>query len=664
MSTIDDVKARLDLVETVSSYVPDLKQTGRNWKARCPFHSERTPSFVVDPGRGTWHCFGSCSTGGDVIEFVRRVEGLEFRDALRLCADRAGVELRAPSDREREERDQHERLLRANEAAAVFFRAALDGADGAPARSYLENRGLDEATIERWQLGYAPDDWRALSDHLTARGFTIPDLVEAGLVIEGDRGAYDRFRHRLIVPTRDQRRRMIGFGARALRPEDEPKYLNTPQTPLFDKSGSLYGIDQAFEPIRREDRAIVVEGYMDVIAAHQFGFTNTVASMGTALTEKQMGLLKRFTRNIVLALDADEAGSEATLRGVQIAANAADHEQVATVDWRGLVSYQDSLKADIRVVSLTAGDDPDSLIRQDPDQFRALLDGALPVTDHLFKTIGDQIDANNPRERSQAVEALAPTVAAIVDPVVRSHYIQRLARLGGIDERMALQLVTRGGANRPQAVATPSEVRRARVERPVAPDGETQILQLLIQRTECRATGIDLDADLFEDPLNRAIFEHWRDERPIEDGDTADELDDALRARHDELEAAPLPDFEPRHIEQMVSTIATQLRLRRANVRVQAAALEQAEHLKAARTGIPIPGSEDADVPPDLDDLSGRLHETTQRQRALNREYQIASGARPPDATEQPADATAEPIEATGESVESVESVEPVETSP
>jgi len=655
MSTIDDVKARLDLVETVSSYVPDLKQTGRNWKARCPFHSERTPSFVVDPGRGTWHCFGSCSTGGDVIEFVRRIEGLEFRDALRLCADRAGVELRAPSAHERAERDQHERLLRANEAAAVFFRAALDGPHGADARSYLENRGLDEATIERWQLGYAPDDWRALSDHLTARGFTIPDLVEAGLVIDGDRGPYDRFRHRLIVPTRDQRRRMIGFGARALRPDDEPKYLNTPQTPLFDKSGSLYGIDQAFEPIRREDRAIVVEGYMDVIAAHQFGFTNTVASMGTALTEKQMGLLKRFTRNIVLALDADEAGSEATLRGVQIAANAADHEQVATVDWRGLVSYQDSLKADIRVVSLTAGDDPDSLIRQDPDKFRALLDGALAVTDHLFKTVGDRIDSKNPRERSQAVEALAPTVAVIVDPVVRSHYIQRLARLGGIDERMALQLVTRGGTNRPRAVATPAEVRRARVERPVAPDGETQILRLLIQRTECRATGIQIDADLFEAPLNRAIFEHWRDERPIEDGDTADELDDVLRARHDELEAAPLPDFEPRHIEQMVATIATQLRLRRANVRLQAAALEQAEQLKATRTGIPIPGSEDADVPPDLDDLNGQLHETTQRQRALNREYQIASGARTPEAAEQPVEATEPPVEATEPPVEPVE---------
>jgi DNA primase len=675
MTTIDDVKARLDLVETVSSYVPELKQTGRNWKARCPFHSEKTPSFVVDPGRGTWHCFGSCSTGGDVIEFVRRVEGLEFRDALRLCADRAGVELRAPSAREREDKEQHERLLRANEAAAVFFRAALDGPEGADARAYLENRGLDEATIERWQLGYAPDDWRALSDHLTARGFTIPDLVEAGLVIEGDRGAYDRFRHRLIVPTRDQRRRLIGFGARALRPEDEPKYLNTPQTPLFDKSGSLYGIDQAFEPIRRADRAIVVEGYMDVIAAHQFGFTNTIASMGTALTEKQMALLKRFSRNIVLALDADEAGSEATLRGVQIAANAADHEQVATVDWRGLVSYQDSLKADIRVVSLSDGEDPDSLIRQDPDQFRALLDGALPVTDHLFKTIGDQTDANNPRERSQAVEALAPTVAAIVDPVVRSHYIQRLARLGGIDERMALQLVTRGSAARPQAVATPNEVRRSKTQPSVAPDGETQILQLLIQHSECRASGLELDPDLFEDGVNRGLFDAWYRLENL--AERSEDLDETLAERLQVLTEAETPDYEPRHLVALIADMARVLRQRRTKQRLKEAGSDAANAYReakasgahvdeaAARTVADgeIPAgvrNEDADVASELVAINDRMRNVIRQERD-----ELSS----PDSAKE----SLEPAEQSVESVESVESLEseqseqsaePVEVSP
>ncbi len=640
MTAIEDVKTRLDIVETISSYVPELRQLGRSWKARCPFHQERTPSFVVDPARGSWHCFGACATGGDVIEFVRRVEGLDFREALRLCAQRAGVELRAPSARERVEREEHERLLSANEAAAVFFRAQLDGTAGNDARRYVAGRGLDDATIERWQIGYAPDGWSVLVDHLTARGFTAADLLAAGLTVEGDRGPYDRFRHRLIFPTRDQRRRLVGFGARALRPGDEPKYLNTPRTALFDKSGALYGIDLAWEAVRREDQAVVVEGYMDVIAAHQFGFTNTVASMGTALTEKQMQLLKRFTVNFVLALDADEAGSEATLRGVQIAASAADHERVPVVDWRGLVSYQDALKADIRVSSLDAGDDPDSLIRRDADGFRALLAGARSVTDHLFASIGDQIDPGNPRARSEAVRSLAPTVAAIIDPVVQSHYVQRLARLGGIDERMALQLVTRGGAGRPRPVATRTEVSQARRTRPVVADGESQILQLLFQRPECRDAGEALDGSLFEDPLNRALWEHWREQQPLDDESQPDEIDDALRERRHELEAAALPDYPPAQLTEMVAAMAAALRMRRRQERVQAAALDQAEALRAARMGRAGPDTDDQNPegessgdpgPDELGGLGDQLAETVERQRALNRELQVARGRRKDD---------------------------------
>ena len=269
MTAIVDVKARLDIVDVVSGYVTDLKKTGRNYKACCPFHNERTPSFVVDPERQTWHCFGACSTGGDVIEFVRRREGLDFKEALRLCADRAGIELTPPTQREVQQREQHERLLQANEAAAIFFQSHLAGAPGEQARAYCDSRGLDAEAIATWQLGYAPDDWRTLTDHLVARGFTEDDVVESGLAVRSENGrVYDRFRNRLIFPTRDVRKRLIGFGARALNPEDTPKYLNTPQTPLFDKSGNLYGLDRANDAIRRTDRAVVVEGYMDVIAAH------------------------------------------------------------------------------------------------------------------------------------------------------------------------------------------------------------------------------------------------------------------------------------------------------------------------------------------------------------------------------------------------------------
>src|SRR5688500_14332263 len=211
MSTTDDVKARLGIVETVTSYVPSLKKAGRTYKAVCPFHTERTPSFTVDPERGTWHCFGACSTGGDVIEFVRRSEHLDFREALQRCAERAGIELRPPTAREVREREVHERLLRANEAAAVYFQAALAGPAGADALKHAESRGRDAPTVQAWQIGYAPDEWRGLVDHLMARGFTDADLRDAGLAIDGDRGQYDRFRDRLIFPTRDARGRMIGF---------------------------------------------------------------------------------------------------------------------------------------------------------------------------------------------------------------------------------------------------------------------------------------------------------------------------------------------------------------------------------------------------------------------------------------------------------------------
>ncbi len=649
MSTIDEVKARLDIVETVGQYVPELKKTGRTFKARCPFHQERTPSFVVDPERGTWHCFGSCSTGGDVIEFVRRVEGLDFKEALRTCAERAGVELRPPSKRDVEEREQHERLLQANEAAAVYFQAALGGPQGGDARAYLEKRGLDTQTIETWQLGYAPDGWRGLVEYLGARGFAESDIVEAGLAIEGDRGAYDRFRDRVIFPTRDQRRRLIGFGARALRPDDEPKYLNTPQTPLFDKSGTLYGLDRAAEAIRRADRAVIVEGYMDVIAAHEFGVTNVVASNGTAITEKQMTLLKRYTENVVLALDADNAGSEATLRGVQVAAGAADHMAVPTIDWRGLVSVQDGLRADIRVVSLPEGDDPDSMVRRDPDAFKRLVDGALPVADHLFQAVSASIRPGDALARSKALQALIPTVAVMTDPVIRAHYVQKLARIGQVDESIVMRMLSRGGRPRPvpapgtaQAAPHPGEAPRAPRGRVAAPiDGETQLLQVLVQRSECRGAGKALAPETFEDSRNRALFEWWAAAPDYDD--RVDELEDDLQARYRELAAVVLPEYEAKHLDEMVGDIAVQLRLRRKQQRLLETAREQAEALRALRrtpSGVRESAADDAADPViDATEVAEQFVETTSRQRELTYQYQQVAGRYPaaadPDRVEE-----------------------------
>ena len=648
MSTIDEVKARLDIVETVSRYVPDLKKSGRTYKALCPFHSERTPSFTVDPGRGSWHCFGACSTGGDVIEFVRRFEQLEFPEALRLCADRAGVELRPPSRREQQQLEAHERLLRANEAAAVFFDAALDGPAGVEALRYIDERGLDPETRKTWQLGYAPEGWRGLLDHLLARGFAESDLLEAGLAVKGDSdargqgGVYDRFRHRLIFPTRDGRGRLIGFGARALRPDDEPKYLNTPQTPLFDKSGTLYGLDRAGDASRRADRMVVVEGYMDVIAAHQFGIENVVASMGTAITEKQMALVKRFTQNVVLALDADTAGSEATLRGVQVAAGAADRETVATLNWRGLVAYQDVLQADIRVVSMPHGQDPDTVVRADPERFRALVDGAQPVTDHLFDAVTTTTDSADPRSRSQALEALAPTVAAIVDPVVRAHYVQRLARLAHVDEQTVLAVLAKRGQRRtPAAMPSSREVRREARRAPDVPDGETQLLLLLLHRPECRAVAVAVDADTFEDSTNRRLFLAWQEFEQLDE--RADELEDDVRERLAVLlQERPQwldPHYlEQRYVEEMAEQIASALRLRRAQARLVPAAVEQADRVTAARReGVAVlesaaraaaEGPVPAEAANEAAALAADFVEMSARQRELTHEYQSSRGRR------------------------------------
>ena len=654
MSTIDDVKARLDIVETVGGYVPGLKRSGRTWKANCPFHNERTPSFIVDPSRGTWHCFGACSTGGDVIEFVRRIEGLDFREALGRCAERAGVELRPPTRREVERREEHDRLLAANEAATLFYQAQLAGSRGADARAYAERRGLDAATRREWQLGYAPDEWSALSDHLSARGFRDRELIDAGLAAEGQRGLYDRFRGRLLFPTRDVRGRITGFGGRALGADQEPKYLNTPRTPLFDKSGTLYGLDRGGPEARREDRLIVVEGYMDVIACHQAGIANVAASMGTAITEAQMQLIKRFTPNVVLALDADNAGSEATIRAVEVASGAADSDTVATIDWRGLVSYQNVLQADIRIAALPEGEDPDSLVRADPARLRALIDEAKPVADHLFEAVADRTDLDDPRARSRAVEAIAPTVAAMADPIVRAEYVQRLARLGRVDERTVLGLLARRAPARPRArrggdeppppepddaparpVAVPSAREVAREARrtsggaagdPALADvhpGEVQLLRLLLLRPECREAGLELDPDTFEHGPSRRLFEAWREPGRL-DGDAVED-DEDLQAHRAAIEAPGLSEAYgtmtgPQLAESLRAT-AWSLRARRRQERLRAAASAAAHEAAESRRN----GEQDEDGGPS-DSLDGMAVRQRELAHAFRTRGEVASG--------------------------------------
>jgi DNA primase len=458
MSVIDEIKERLDIAEVISAYVP-LKKAGRNYKGLCPFHSEKTPSFVVFPDSQNWHCFGACGTGGDVFTFIQKRENIDFSEALRILAQRAGVELKPRTERESAEAQQRDKLREINEAAARYFHHLLrdeNETQAEVARAYLDKRNLNEETTVKFQLGYALDSWRALSDHLMRRGYQRDDLLAAGLIIEREDGRYyDRFRGRLIIPIRDERGRVIGFGGRTLDPTGVPKYLNSPQTALFDKSRTLYGLDVAKGAIRAAGYAVIVEGYMDVLQAHQHGIANIVAQMGTALTEAQLKLLSRFTRSLVLALDPDTAGDQATLRGLAVARESLARRAVPVPTARGRIRYESQLDAQLRIMTLPQGQDPDDVIRTNPALWQQLVDRAEPVVDYYFRIVTDGLNLTAAQGKAKAVRQLAPIVREIGDSVERTHYTQKLARLVRMDEKALAREIGRGRRVGP-AASTPS----------------------------------------------------------------------------------------------------------------------------------------------------------------------------------------------------------------
>jgi len=440
MGSVDEVKTRTDIVELISGYVP-LKKAGRNHKGLCPFHAEKTPSFVVFPDTQTWRCFGACGTGGDVFSFIMQAEGMNFSEALRELAQRAGVSLAPPTPQSQEADKQREKLLEIHSAAAQYFHHLLrQSEEGAHAREYVADRGINSETVERFQLGFALNTWEGLKGHLIGRGYTEADLIKAGLVVKKEEtgSSYDRFRNRLIIPIRNMQGRVIAFGARALNPNDVPKYLNSPQTPLFDKSSTLFGLDLAKRAIRNSDQAVIAEGYMDVLSANQHGHANVVAGMGTALTEAQLGLLKRLTKNFVLALDADTAGDAATLRGINLARESLDRQAVPVPTAQGLIRFEGQLDADIRIATLPPGRDPDDILRETPELWPEIIKEALPVVDFYLQVVSAQYDLSTAKGKSALVREVLPLLSEIKDRVERHHHVSQLARLVKVDERALL----------------------------------------------------------------------------------------------------------------------------------------------------------------------------------------------------------------------------------
>jgi DNA primase len=434
MSVIDDIKARIDIVDLVSRYVP-LKRAGRSYKACCPFHEERTPSFVVTPDRGTWYCFGACGEGGDIFSFMMKKENVDFRDALQMLAAEAGVELVQPD--EDEEGKEREKLTHVNAQAAHFFRNLLHRNPSAQvARDYLRKRGIDAGVAESFQLGFAPESWDSLRDHLAAQGYDYALQHKAGLLKYNEErdSYYDAFRNRLTIPICDRQGQIIGFGGRVLD-DSVPKYLNTAETPIFHKSSVIYGFDKAYRAIRDADAVVIVEGYMDVIAAHQFGFANVVACMGTAITEEQLRQLQRYTNNFVLALDADNAGQQATIRGLNQARQALQRVSKPVPMPNGRVRVEERLGADLRIVALPEGRDPDDIVREDADLWRELIRKAQPLVDYYITVVTDQTDLETAQGKAQAIAELIPLVADLRNEIEREHYVQLLSRLLQIEEK-------------------------------------------------------------------------------------------------------------------------------------------------------------------------------------------------------------------------------------
>ncbi len=478
MSTIDEIKSRLDIVDLVSETVT-LRHSGKNYTGFCPFHANtRTPAFVVFPESGTWRCFGQCNEGGDIFRFVMKKEGWDFTEALRYLAEKAGVQVRPQTAQEVEAGEEHARLRGLLEEAVTFYRHNLfQTPAGKPALDYLNQRGLKNETIEAFGLGYAPHAWETALSYFKGKGYSEAELSDAGLVTSRESGGYyDRFRHRILFPIRDERGRMAGFGARILNPEDVPKFLNSPQTALFDKGHLLYGLDRARREIRNADQVVIVEGYLDVIALHQAGFGNAVSPMGTALTEHQLRLLKRFTRRMVLALDPDAAGDKATLRGLQVARQALDHETEAVFDARGLLGHESRLQADIRVTTLPPGMDPDDVVLRDPQEWQHILENARPVVIHVMETLAAGRDLDDPKVKSDLAAQVLPLIRDVPDAIERETYRQRLARLLKVDESVIRE---ESGERRPARPGRPTGARPSRTHTtgpaPAASEGRTAV---------------------------------------------------------------------------------------------------------------------------------------------------------------------------------------------
>ncbi len=422
MDDTELIKQKINVVDLLQEYLP-LKKSGVNYKTPCPFHNEKTPSLMVSPERGIWHCFG-CGKGGDIFKFIMEKEGWEFVEALEYLAKKAGITLKR---KKAQGTDKKLRIFEANEKAAQFFNYILTTHPlGKNALEYLLSRGLTEETIKEFNLGYAPNSWESLTSFLKKKGFNVSELVEAGLTVDSQRGGYDRFRGRITFPLVDVKGQIRGFSGRVLG-SGEPKYLNTPQTIVFNKGELLFGLDLAKSFVRDEKFIILTEGEMDAILSYQSGVKNVVASKGTALTMDQIELIKKYTDTVVLCFDKDIAGDSASRRGIEMAESS------------GLT---------IKVVDLPEGKDPAELVLKDPQAWKKAVEDAQSIYDYYLSSVQKRFDVKDSGGKRKIAAELLPIWSKITDPITFEHYLQKLSALLGTDEKVLRSEIGKSVVNR------------------------------------------------------------------------------------------------------------------------------------------------------------------------------------------------------------------------
>ena len=520
MDNISEIKSRLNIIDLIGGYV-QIKKSGKNYKGLCPFHSEKTPSFMVSEELQRYRCFG-CGKSGDMFNFVMDFEGVDFSEALKLLADKAHVELKF--DKQKDDKGLKQKIIAMNQLSCEFYHhLLLKHPYGEKARKYLEDRKIKPDTIKEFKMGYAPNSWDSISHFLIQKGFTSKEISDAGLgrFRKNNKDTYDMFRSRLMFPLIDHLDRIVGFAGRALDKDQDPKYINTQETEIFHKERFLFGLNLSKAEIRKKQEAIIVEGEFDMITPYQEGYKNIVASKGTALTLGQVALVKRYAETIILIFDNDSAGLEAAIRGVKVIQNS---------------------EVNIKVAQIPEGSkDPDDLVLKDPKKFKELIKNAMPLWDYYFLYVNKKYNLSNVFERKKASDFLLKAISSIEDDVIKAEYIKKFGTLFDVDESTAISQMAKTKPELNSASASRDENQTDSVNTNSGlhgyPSGEIYLLALLakVDNPKLSIYVADIKEEFFSNADTRSLFALLKQQVENKKGFDIKAFHDKLQADHESL---------------------------------------------------------------------------------------------------------------------------------